>query len=382
MPESNPYSLGDLKATGVESSGVKFTKGRLEANGKTLSGEGDKLATFAGRTGGISTGWIGYGVSGRDCDNAHEECRTRQVDTLKVAQQVLESWREAFKIADAKYVEADEQSTPNPLDDNQIRTMPVLNGNGLNGSGLDGFNGNGLNGNGLNGSGLDGFNGNGLNGNGLNGSGLDGLNPNAGIPPTSSNNPNANGPNLPNPDLRNPDLKNPDLPNPDLKNPDLRTPDLQNPNLRTPGIDQPGLPTVDPSKAGLDGLPDSTKTDLAGLDPSTLQNPQVRVPDGLNGVDPARVTNGVPGGGASSSPGTTSGMGNGAASATAAGMPKLPTGAAMGGMGGMPFMPMSPMGAGGDKEREGNGSELLRGEPEDWEDEEGVTAAVLRHEGA
>jgi hypothetical protein len=40
---------------------------------------------------------------------------------------------------------------------------------------------------------------------------------------------------------------------------------------------------------------------------------------------------------------------------------------------------MSP---GQNQEGDTSGSGLLRGEPEDWEDEEGVGPAVLRHEGA
>jgi hypothetical protein len=345
MADANPYSLGNLP--NVESSGVKFAPGKLESNSKTLTADGDKLAAFAGRTGGISLGWLGYGMTGRQCDSAHEQACTQQVDTIKAAKKVLDSWREALRIADAKYVEADEQSTPqNPYVGNpQIPSIPAYNGSGLNGSGLDGLNGSGLN--------------------------------TPGISPAGLNTPGLNDPNLQDPNLRDPNLQNPNLRDPNLPDPNLQNPNLQNPNLNQPNINQPDLPTVDPSKSALSGLSDPTKTGLSGVDPATLPNPQTRIPDSLNTADPGRVTNGVPGGG------TSTGTGMGAGGAAGAGAGRLPGGAAaMGGMGGMPFMPMSPMGAGGDKEREGGGSELLRGDPDDWEYEEGVTDAVLRHEGA
>ncbi|MBB6350671.1 hypothetical protein ACWGH8_11690 [Nonomuraea muscovyensis] len=370
MADANPYSLGNLP--NVESSGVKFAPGKLESNSKTLTADGDKLAAFAGRTGGISLGWLGYGMTGRQCDSAHEQACTQQVDTIKAAKKVLDSWREALRIADAKYVEADEQSTPqNPYVGNpQIPSIPPYNGSGLNGSGLDGLNGSGLNTPGISPAGL---NTPGLNDPNLQDPNLQDPNlrdPN--LPDPNLQNPNPQNPNLPDPNLQDPNLQNPNLPDPNLQNPNL-----QNPNLNQPNINQPDLPTVDPSKSALSGLSDPTKTGLSGVDPATLPNPQTRIPDSLNTADPGRVTNGVPGGG------TSTGTGMGAGGAAGVGAGRLPGGAAaMGGMGGMPFMPMSPMGAGGDKEREGGGSELLRGDPDDWEYEEGVTDAVLRHEGA
>ncbi|WP_113700919.1 hypothetical protein [Nonomuraea lactucae] len=331
---------GDFKP----SSGVKFKKGKLDSNSKSLTSDGDDIAMFAGRTGRISLDWPGYGLTGRECDSAHENARTQQVQTLNTAKEVLESWRDALKIADSRYTESDDQSIPDLNKQNQVPSIPGLNGSGLNGPGFDG-------------SGLTDPN--------LNTPGL--TNPDL----TS---PNLNDPRLTNPDLNNPRLNDPNLTNPNLTNPNLPNPHLNNPNLKQP--EMPEMPGSDPGKTDLSGLKDPTKTGLSGFDPSTMQPPQGRVPDGLM-TDPGRVTNGAPATG--SGYGATSGAGAG--SPLAAG--KLPGGAAgTGGMGGMPFMPMAPMSGAGDKERESNGSDLLRGDPDDWDDEEGVTAAVLRHEGA
>jgi hypothetical protein len=347
---------------------VKFEKGKLDSNSKSLTSDAEAVNQFAGRTGGISLSWPGYGLTGRDCDNAHEQARTQQVEALKIAKQVLESWREALSVADSKYVEADDQGFPDPRG----------GGNGLPVGGPGGLGG-------LNGPGPGG----GLPDPRLADPGLPDPRLDANLPDPRLKDPNLPNPNLPNPnlpdpnlpdpngtnpDITNPNLTDPNLANPNVPNPNLTNPNLTNPNLTAPDVKQPDLSGLDPTK---NGVPDPTRTGLSGFDPSNVQTPQVRAPEGLPTADPGRVTTGTPAGGGA---GIGGGSGMGGAGPLAGG--RMPGGAAgAAGMGGMPFMPMTPMGA-GDKEREGKGSELLRGDHGDWDDDEGVTDAVLRHEGA
>ncbi|MEV0591863.1 hypothetical protein [Nonomuraea cavernae] len=356
MGNEYPYSNGDLPI-GVNytpSSGVKFKKGEIDKTSKTLELDGDRVNNVLGRTNGTDLAWPGYGLYLMQLNGKHTDARNEHAKVLKVAQDVLDSWRTAFVEADRRYTKSD--------DDSPINNLPNTNFPSTN----------------------------------LPNTSL----PNTNFPNTSL--PNTNLPNyqLPNTDLPNTDLPNTDLPNsglpgsglpnsglpgsgltdPSLANPDLANQNLKNPDLANLNPNDPKL--TDPNLAN-PNLPDPTKTGLAGYDPSTMPSiQQPRLPEGATSMDPARFTTGSPGTGTVT--GTGSGTGTGVGGLGPGNqVPALAKGAAngLGGPGGMPFMPMAPMGAGqGEREKDGSGSDLLRGDEEDWETDEDVAPAVLKHE--
>ncbi|MEU0565516.1 hypothetical protein ABZ297_09010 [Nonomuraea sp. NPDC005983] len=340
---------------------MKFKQGKLESNGKKLTGDSENVGGLANRTKGINLAWPGYGLTGRDAAAAHAQARAQHIETLKVARKVLESWRDALKVADDKYTKADEDSGSG-IDKlglgNKTPTIPASLGNlGNPNFGNPNVNTPDLKDPNLNTPDLKDPN---LNTPDLKDPNL--KNPNL-------NTPDLKDPNLNNPNLNDPRLNDPNLKTPDLNNPDLNNPKINDPNLKTPDLKQPDLSGLDPSKTN---LPDPTKTDLSSLNPSDLQTPQIRTPEGVTTTDPGRMTAGGPGagyGGGSAAGGTPPNM-------------KLPSGLSGGnGMGGMPFMPMTPMSGAGDKEKEGTGSDKLHGDEDDWGAGEDAAPAVLRHEG-
>ncbi|WP_214320861.1 hypothetical protein [Nonomuraea sediminis] len=318
--------------------GLQFKPGKLAESGKKIDGTVGVVDGFIKRSGGISTGWLGCGLTGRSIDNGHEKTLEQNGKTLEVAKQALDSWKVALKAGDAAYQAADDNS------------------GGKKGGDLGGGPGN-----------IGDFGGLG------NGKGIvpgDYKTPDFKDPKLNNpdlKNPDLNNPDLKNPDLKNPDLNNPDLKNPDLNNPDLKNPDLKNPDLKNPDLKNPNLSGLDPSKTGMDGLniKDPTKTGLSDFDPSSIktsQTPTTKMPD------------------LTASPGSPAGLlsGDGVGSGSSlSGAGKLGSG-----MGGMPFMPLGGMGQGGNEDKPGNGSDLLRADESDFMGDDMTTDAVLRHEGA
>ncbi|GGO83029.1 hypothetical protein [Nonomuraea cavernae] len=370
MGNQYPYSNGNLptQLNYTPSSGVKFEKGKLASNSNRLDADSSKVSNLAGRTEKISLSWLGYGLTGRECDKAHRDVRDQHSETLKVAKRVLESWREALRIADSKYRAADEDS---PI--NQLPNVPNVSSPSMPDSQVPNYNVPKAN---LPDSYRPDYN--------VPKANLpdsyqpdynvpkanlpDPASPDSGLPGSGMPGSGMPDPSLASPDMANPDFKSPDMANPDFKSPDMANPDLKSPDMANPDLAKPNLS-------------DPTKTGLSGYDPSTtpsLQQP--RIPEATASVDPARFTTGAPG--TVTGPGTGTGLG-GPGSGNQ--VPALAKGAAnaLGGMGGMPFMPMGGMGGmGGEREKDGSTSDLLRGDEEDWGIDEDVTPQVLRHQGA
>ncbi|MBN6056472.1 hypothetical protein JYK22_31380, partial [Nonomuraea sp. RK-328] len=370
------------------SSMVSFTEDEIAKSGNRIDGDREHVSALLQRTSGISIGYMG--ATGYGLNNSHDTMRDQKTDTYNVARQVLKSWYDAFQVADARYVEAEDANK---------RTADGVNGGGLpnmSPAGLGGLGGGGLPGGGLPGGGLPGG---GLPGGGLPG-GVPGADPSDLKPPGMGGMPDATDPRLKDPGLGTPDLKqpdpnNPDLKTPDLKQPDLKTPDLQQPDLKNPDLQQPDLKQPDLRSPELNmpdldqkGL-DPSKTSLADYQPSVPSVPSVpntQLPGG-GLTDPGRATvgYGTPGNGYTGI-GTGGGLGTGTGGigAGGAGVNNIARALSGAGAGGMPMMPMMPGGgmAGGraEEKEKSDSTAALREDETVWEGDEDIAPAVLNHE--
>ncbi|MFE3447456.1 hypothetical protein ACFXJ8_00860 [Nonomuraea sp. NPDC059194] len=346
------------------SSGFRFVNDQLNPTTSSLETDAETTEKLASRTGGIS---VYYPLAIRDVGKAHDQTRDQDVETGKVAGEVLKSFRSAAIAAHDNYRKAEEGSEYKPP--GGIVPTGLSNLGGLGGLGnLGGLGG---------GPSLPNTD---LTGSGLNTSGLDRQ--------------DLQGPKMPefddshlkNPNRPNPDLKYPDLKYPDPNNPDYRPPDFKNPNLNSPSLDNPSLRTPNLNTADLKtpelNTPDPGSTGLANYDPSNLQTPNLQTPNVRTPEIPTTYT-GDPStyGRAGTGTGTGTGMGTGPGlgGATAAGL----SARGVNGANGMPMMPMMPpMGGGGqteDKERDKDTYELREDESV-WMDPDGIAPPTLTHE--
>ncbi|MDR8408564.1 hypothetical protein MTP10_07425 [Nonomuraea sp. 3-1Str] len=351
------------------SSMVSFTEDEIAKSGGRIEGDREHMSGLLHRTGTITLGFTG--ASGYGLNNSHDTMRDQKTDTYNVARQVLKSWYDAFQVADARYVAAEDESKKAAGGlDSDIPQMgaPKLGGLGAGGLGAGGMPG--IDTAGLKTPGL-----------GMPGGVDPRLNdPGLGTPDIKQpdlNSPDLKQPDLKTPDLKTPDLQQPDLNQPDLNNPGLNQPDLKTPDLQQPDLDQPDLKSPELTTPGLDqnGL-DPSKTSLADYQPSVPSIPTTQPPGG--GVtDPGRATvgYGTPGAG-------YTGTGSAGVGAGAAGVNNVARALAGSGAGGMPMMPMMPGGMAGGRadEKEKSDSTALRADEAVWEGDEDIAPAVLSHE--
>ncbi|MET7461655.1 hypothetical protein [Nonomuraea sp. NPDC005501] len=354
------------------SSMVSFTEDEIAKSGGRIEGDREHMSGLLHRTGTITLGFTG--ASGYGLNNSHDTMRDQKTDTYNVARQVLKSWYDAFQVADARYVAAEDESKK--AAEGLGGDIPQVGAPGLGGLGTGGLGAGGLGAGGMPGIDPAGLKTPGL---GMPG-GVDPRLNDPGLGTPDIKQPDLNNPDLKQPDLKTPDLQQPDLDQPDLNSPDLNQPDLKTPDLQQPDLDQPDLKSPELTTPGLDqnGL-DPSKTSLADYQPSVPSIPSTQLPGG--GVtDPGRATvgYGTPGGGyTGTGSGGLSGVGAGAA-----GMNNVARALAGPGAGGMPMMPMMPGGMAGGRaeEKEKSDSTALRADEAVWEGDEDIAPAVLSHE--
>ncbi|MEV4161158.1 hypothetical protein [Nonomuraea dietziae] len=334
--------------------------------GKDLASHSDDLTAMSKKTQGIDLPSLTFGVIGYGLANAHGGVRDSAADALAKGKDVLESWRTALGAA-ADYTE---------LADGASKTgggkpPPSVGGN------MPKFGGGKM----PDTKGLD------LPDNKL---------PDHKLPDDKwpdDKLPDDKWPDDKLPDDKWPDDKWPDDKLPDDKLPDDKWPDDKLPDDKWPDDKLPDDKLPDPKlpdgKLPDSGLPDTSELDkkltnpieskLSGYDPNlsgqdltgrTLPQPNTNLPT-TSLPDPR------------SGSGTGIGSGGGAGGGAGGGLGTAGAGVRGLAGGGMPMYPMVPgMGGGGmgeqDKDKDGSG--LLKGDPEDWEDDQDIAPPVLGKE--
>ncbi|MEV2266816.1 hypothetical protein [Nonomuraea africana] len=321
--------------------------------GKDFASHGDDMTALSKKTQAIDMpdftfGAIGYGLAG-----AHNGVRDSTADALAKGKDVLESWRTALGAA-ADYTQLADDASKTKGDEKGGGKTPQLGGmktpqmGGMKTPKFGGPDTKGL----------------GLPDSKLPGSKLpDSKLPDSKLP--DSKLPDSKLPDSKLPDSKLPDSKLPDSSLPDSKLPDSKLPDSKLPDSKLPDTSDLDKKLTNPIESKLSGYdPKLSGQDLTARtlpQPNTNQ-PTTSLPDPRTG-----------GGSASGSGGAGAVSGLGGAGTGARGL----------GAGGAPMYPFAP-GMGGspaDQKKDRDGSDLLKGDPTDYEDDDqDIAPAVLGKE--
>ncbi|MEU7896864.1 hypothetical protein AB0B45_28880 [Nonomuraea sp. NPDC049152] len=339
----------------MQSSGVRQL-------GKDYSSHSDDLDAMSTKTSSIDLPALTFGAIGYGLVTAHNNVRDNTVDALKQGKDVLDSFRTALAGAADNKDLADEASKTRGGDE---KGGPDLSGlKSQLGGGPKIPTGKDL--------GLDGLGGKGPK-----------------LPDQKL--PDHKLPDQKLPDQKLPDHKLPDHKLPDQKLPDQKLPDQKLPDQKLPDHKLPDQPQMPDSKLPQQPqIPDPKGIDTSGLN----QRPANPIESKLASYDPSaqdllgRTPNSSapqsgtsftdPRGGSGVSYGAGAGAGAGAGTGALGG-------AGARGMtgGGMPmYSPMAPgMGGGtGEQDKDRDGSKLLKGNPDDYEDDQDIAPPVLGKE--